>query len=78
MSASIITNQVPFFKKSNELYSHFLENKSKQSGQPALKNCFDEKYSLGIDALPSQTQDLIAKKGADFNLLLVGESGLGK
>ncbi|CCH45506.1 Septin-14 [Wickerhamomyces ciferrii] len=39
---------------------------------------FDPKYSVGIDVLPLQTQNLKAKNGDVFNLLLVGESGLGK
>lgn len=80
MSSTILQEdiKVPYFKKTNELYTHFLNNKAKVKDQTPLKNCFDERYSVGIDVLPSQTQCLIAKKGATFNLLLVGQSGLGK
>lgn len=77
MSVAATADKVPFFKKSNGLYANFLENKAKAQKDQLPKNSFNDLYSVGVGVLPAQTQNLISKKAATFNLLLAGKSGLG-
>lgn len=73
----LIIDDDSFIKRYHNSFTQFSLNKAKITENEPLKQIFKEEYSTGIDGLPSQTQNLIAKKDATFNLLLVGESGLG-
>lgn len=50
----------------------------KVSGETPKCAYHNEEYNVGIDVLPEQVEALKAKNGATFNLLIVGQSGLGK
>lgn len=75
--AAISDGTSSFIKRYSDSFGQFSVNKMKLREKECLKDTFKDEYFVGIDGLPLQTQNLIAKKGATFNLLLVGESGLG-
>ena len=37
----------------------------------------DENYHIGIDSIPTQKENFIAKNGGNFTMMVVGQSGLG-
>jgi sporulation-regulated protein 3 len=52
--------------------------KSSPEFEPSKSIYGNPEYSVGVDVLPGQVEALKKKKGAIFNLLVVGQSGLGK
>lgn len=73
--------QVPTYSKElSHALKSFEELKAKQSTYDAVhyENSYTDGFKVGIEGLPSQKEKIISKQGASFNLLLVGQSGLGK
>lgn len=67
-------------KEAHERLRHFDKIKKHRSENTGVYQLSTEKYAynVGIDSLPQQVEDLKARRGAVFNLLLVGQSGVGK
>ncbi|KAH3679786.1 hypothetical protein WICPIJ_008520 [Wickerhamomyces pijperi] len=75
-----MTNVSPYSKELHQAIQSYEELKTSQSknAAPQNKDSFTEGFKVGIGGLPLQKEKTIAKQGASFNLLLVGQSGLGK
>lgn len=69
---SVISNSKENYPKSNK------DNKDKFKTK--MNTTFGEglKYATGLDQLPAQIENMMYKRGSTFNLMVVGESGLGK